>query len=151
MWQIFSISLCYLRAFWNFQNWIYTPFFSRAAKFFGSYTLKMAKVGLRMEVEIFQIQIFSEKISLFSATFFENCTFHHIFAANFWYYFPEVQKLNLYPPFCRAVKLLKFYTPKFTKVVLRVKVENFQIIIFYGKISIFRATFFQKLYFLAYF
>ena len=37
-----------LGRFWNFQNWTYTPFFSRAAKFFGSYTLKMAKVGLRI-------------------------------------------------------------------------------------------------------
>ena len=48
----------------------FIPLFSRAAKSCGSYTLKMGKVGLRMEVEIFQNQIFSEQISLFSATFF---------------------------------------------------------------------------------
>ena len=53
----------------------------------------------------------------------------------------KFSKLNLYPLFGRAAKILRFHTPKIAKVGLRMKVEIVQIQFFSEKISIFRATF----------
>ena len=115
-----------LGRFWNFQNWTYTPFFGRAAKILRFHTPKIAKVGLRMKVEIVQIQFFSEKISIFRATFSKNWTFYPIFVAKFsrkfrnWSFYHDFQprsgkflkselKLSFLHPFLAKVQKLNFF------------------------------------------
>ena len=51
------------------------PKFGRAANFFRFYIIKIAKVGLRMKVEIVGIKVFYDKIFLFKPSFFRKLTF----------------------------------------------------------------------------
>ena len=108
-----------LGRFWNFQNWTYTPFFGRAAKILRFHTPKIAKVGLRMKVEIVQIQFFSEKISIFRATFSKNWTFYPIFVAKFsrkfrnWSFYHDFQPRS--GKFLKSELKLSFFTPLFGK------------------------------------